>query len=439
MRTKHRRRFPACVGVAFLLSALVACATRSTPDPSEAVERSREFQSAAGEALEGNDLPGYLTNVAKAADLRPHHPTLLYHLARAYVMNDSVTPGLATLDRLAAMGIAVRPQGDSGFVRIWDLPAFAALRERFDSNDAPTHHSTLAFTLAGERAFLPEGVALDPRTGTFYVGSVHQQRIVRVHDGVAQPFANDVEFWSVMGMTVDTVRNLLWVATSAVAEGGHTDSADVGSAAIVALDLTTGARRGRYPGPDDGQEHWFGDLTLVPNGEVITSDSRTPAVYRLRSLDDTLVPVALPGNLQSPQGLATASDVRMLYLADYALGVVHIDLANGAMFVLPYPEDATLLGVDGLYRHGRTLIGIQNGVSPHRVVAMTLNDDGTAIERVSVLEANHPLFAEPTLGVLLADTLFYVANSEWERFSDSVSAAVASEPRILRLVLHLEP
>jgi hypothetical protein len=216
MRTKPPRCVQTCA--AFLLIALVACATRSAPDPSEAVERSREFQSAAGEALGRNDLPGYLTNVADAAALRPHHPTLLYHLARAYVMNDSVTRGLATLERLAAMGIAVRPQSDSGFMRIWDLPAFATLKERFDANAAPTDHSTLAFALAGERAFLPEGVALDPRTGTFYVGSVHQQRIVRVQSGVAQPFANDVEFWSVMGMTVDTARNLLWAATSAVAE-----------------------------------------------------------------------------------------------------------------------------------------------------------------------------------------------------------------------------
>jgi sugar lactone lactonase YvrE len=242
-----------------------------------------------------------------------------------------------------------------------------------------------------------------------------------------------------MGMTVDTARNLLWAATSAVAEGGHTDSADIGHAAVVALDLATGTRRGWYPAPEDGHAHWLGDLTLAPNGEVITSDSRTPAVYRLRSLDGTLEPVPLHGRLVSPQGLATSPNGRVLYLSDYSLGVVRIDLGTGAMTVLPYPDDATLLGVDGLYRHGRTLIGIQNGVAPHRVVAMTLNEDGTRIRRVTVLEANHPLFVEPTLGTLSGDTLFYVANSEWERFSNSSAADSASEPRVLRLVLHRAP
>ncbi len=418
--------------------ALLACASRPGADPAAAVDSSRAFQRSAQRALAAGDLAGYLADVRRAAALRPHHPTLLYHLARAYVMKDSVSRGLASLQRLAAMGIAVEPGRDSGFSRIRGDPAFASLGERFAANAAPTAHSTLAFTLHGERAFLPEGVALDPRTGTFYVGSVHLRRIVRVREGVADPFAPDAALWSVMGMAVDTARDLLWAATSAVAAGAGTDSAEIGRAAIVALDLGTGARRGWFPAPDDGKPHWLGDLTLTPDGEVLTSDSRTPAVYRLRTLEGVLERVPLEGRLLSPQGLVPSADGRALYLADYALGIVRIDLVSGATRVLPYPEDATLLGVDGLYRRGRTLIGIQNGISLHRLVAMRLNAAGSGIERVTVLEANHPRFDEPTLGILRADTLFYVANSGWERFSDPGTPAAASEPSILKLVLAVD-
>lgn len=382
-----------------------------------------------------DDLPGYLANVREALALRPHHPTLLYHLARAYVVNDSVGAGLEALEHLAAMGIAVRPQRDSGFLRAWELPRFASVRDRFTANAGPTDRSRLAFTLTGERAFLPEGVTLDSRTGTFYVGSVHQQRIVQVRDGETRSFAPGAALWSVMGMTVDTARDLLWVATSAVSEGRETDSADVGRAAVAALDLATGTRRGWYPAPNDGHEHWLGDLIQAPNGDIIASDSRTPALYRLRALDGALESVTLQGSLSSPQGLTMTADGRAIYLADYALGPVRIDRETGEILPLAYPDDATLLGMDGLYRRGRTLIGIQNGVRPHRIVAMTLNRAGTAIERVTVLEANHPLFAEPTLGTLHADTLFYVANSQWGLFTDTASAATATEPRILRLPL----
>jgi hypothetical protein len=254
------RKHPVATGgrplLTFLAVAVVACGTQSTPDRASVVERSRTFERAADSGLARGNPASYLANVREAAALRPHHPTLVYHLARAYVMNDSITRGLAMLDRLAAMGIAVRPQRDSGFVRLWHHPAFVSLLERFAANATPTEHSTLAFTLAGERAFLPEGVTLDPRTGTFYVGSVHQQRIVQVQDGIARPFASAEAFWSVMGMAVDTACNLLWAATSSVAEGNDTDSADVGRAAIVALDLTTervaGGTRHPMTGRDTG-------------------------------------------------------------------------------------------------------------------------------------------------------------------------------------------
>ena len=35
------------------------------------------------------------------------------------------------------------------------------------------------------------------------------------------------------------------------------------------------------------------------------------------------------------------------------------------------------------------------------------------VERLEVLEANNPVFLEPTLGVLVKDTFFFIANSQW--------------------------
>jgi hypothetical protein len=39
------------------------------------------------------------------------------------------------------------------------------------------------------------------------------------------------------------------------------------------------------------------------------------------------------------------------------------------------------------------------------------------IERAEVIEANNPLFNEPTLGALVRDTFYYVANSQWGSFN----------------------
>jgi sugar lactone lactonase YvrE len=430
---------PVTVRCAAVLWSLALLAHRvygqaAPPDPSTPVLQSRALARAADSALNSGDLRTYLADAREAARLRPQHPSLLYHLARAYVLNDSLEQGLHALARLAAMGIAVHPRGDTTFAALRGRAAFDSLCDRFDANGRPAAHSTLAFTLTGQSAFLPEGLARDPRTGAFYVGSVHQHRIVRWDDGVARTFAPGATLWSAMGMAVDTARGLLWVATSAVAEGGA-DSTTIGRAALAAFDLASGARRGWYPAPEDGDPHWFGDLTLADDGDVFTTDSRTPAVYRLRSLAGSLERLALPGHLQSPQGLAMAAGGRDLFVADYALGIVRIEPGRATMAVLPCPDTVTLLGIDGLYRDHNTLIGIQNGVSPHRVVRIVLDAAGTAIRSVEVLEASHPLFAEPTLGVVQHDTLFYVANSEWGRFDAAGDPARASPPRILALSL----
>jgi hypothetical protein len=44
---------------------------------------------------------------------------------------------------------------------------------------------------------------------------------------------------------------------------------------------------------------------------------------------------------------------------------------------------------------------------------MSLQAKGAGIAAFKVLEANNPVFDEPTLAVLSGDTLFYIANSQW--------------------------
>jgi hypothetical protein len=55
------------------------------------------------------------------------------------------------------------------------------------------------------------------------------------------------------------------------------------------------------------------------------------------------------------------------------------------------------------------------------------------------LEAANPAFQEPTLGVVVEDTFYFVANSQWNRFDDQghlPPAQQLQEPLILALPLH---
>lgn len=128
----------------------------------------------------------------------------------------------------------------------------------------------------------------------------------------------------------------------------------------------------------------------------------------------------------------------MLYVADYARGILRVDLAARELRLLDSPGDAAAVGIDGLYLDRGGLVGIQNGVTPHRVVRLRLSAGGDRIAGIDVLERARPDYAEPTLGVVVDGELYYVANSQWERFREDGGMDAPDRlrpPLVLRLRL----
>ena len=100
-------------------------------------------------------------------------------------------------------------------------------------------------------------------------------------------------------------------------------------------------------------------------------------------------------------------------MADYSTGIFDIDVKTRRVTHFAPIAGATLLGIDGLYFHKGSLIGVQNGVTPQRIVRVSLSKDLSRAERLEVLEANNPVFLEPTLGVMAKGTFYFIANSQW--------------------------
>jgi streptogramin lyase len=421
-----------------LLSALplATLPDGATAQLAERVAEGRRLEQAAREAAHAGSNGEYLKLIRKAAALRPHHPYLLYGLADALALAGDTAAAIDALARLAGMGIAVAPGEEPDFAPLSGRGDFQALLRRFERNADPHVGGEVAFRVE-DQGFLPEGVAYDPRDGSFFVSSVHRKAIARLAPDSAPRLLPVDDVLSPMGMVLDDARGLLWVAASAVPEGSGTDSVHVGAAAVLALDPTTGERRGTWPAPQDGEPHVFGDLAVAADGSVVVSDSRTPGLYRLTSPEGTLRAVPLTEALLSPQGVTFTDGGRTVLLADYALGILRVDVKSGEVAALDYPADRTLLGVDGLYRTpSGDVVAIQNGVRPARVVRLRLAPDARAIEEVTTLEAGHPLHDDPTLGVVVGDALYYVANAQWAKFAaDAAGTEPVAPPAVLRLPL----
>ena len=154
---------------------------------------------------------------------------------------------------------------------------------------------------------------------------------------------------------------------------------EAGRSGLFRFDLATAKLTGKFLISPDSLPHLLGDLTIARNGDVYATDSRAPIVWRLRAGRDSLERFVESPLLLNAQGLAFTPDEKALYLADYSRGMLKIDLSSRRVTLLPCRERVLSLGIDGLYLDRGKLIGIQNGVEPHRVLRLTLDAKGDSL------------------------------------------------------------
>jgi len=369
-------------------------------------------------AYQAKDHEAYLQHMLAAAELRPDSLTVRYNLAGAQALAGHSAQALALLGRLADMSVSFDPAADEDFASIRDSEGFKDVLARFEKLEAPIGKSAVAFELP-QKDLITEGVAYDAATGTFYVGSIHQRKIVsRGKDGSLKDFATAEDgLWSVFGMKVDAKRRALWVCTAVTPQMVGFKKEDEGLSSVLRFDLASGELLERYDLPNRPRGHWLGDLVLDSKGNVLVTDSQQPgAVYAISEKEDELKPWIEPGPFRSPQGIDLSADGKHVFIADYAIGILKFDVETRQSARLAAPANVVTTGIDGLYFHRGSLIAIQNGIRPHRVVRYRLSAGQDRIESAEILEMNSPSFDEPTLGVLVGDELYYVANSQWGRF-----------------------
>jgi sugar lactone lactonase YvrE len=268
---------------------------------------------------------------------------------------------------------------------------------------------------------------------------MHRRKIVRrAADGSVSDWAGPREgLWSILGIKVDTARGALWANSCSMGDQlpmAPPDSATVGRGALLRLRLPDGAVVGRYePGPDR-RPVCFNDLAIAPSGDIFLT-SGPSGLWRLRNGADTLERILADTTLWL-NGIATGPD-GALYAAGDAQGPLRVDPETGRWQAVTAAPSDTLRGIDGLYVHRGALVWIQNGVEPARVVHAPLTDDGMAIREVRVLERGHPDYESPTTGVMVGDTLFYVATAQLDAIRPGGKLAPADSMRE-NVILKLE-
>lgn len=398
------------------LAALLAVpAAAQAPNLEDNLARARA-------AFDKGDYATAETNYRKALPELQRAPSLFLRLAEAVARQGWEAEGLTWLERAAALGIgADREALAAAFGTPRDAPRWQAVLGRFARNREPFARGRVAFSLA-ERDLIPESLAFDPADGAFYVGSLRKRKIVRVaRDGRVSdlvPTARDGLF-AVLGIKLDPARRELWANACSLSSSppmAPPDRKTDGQAALYRYSLPDGRLLGRYAVPEAPRPLCFNDLVLAADGSIYLS-SGPDGIFRLTPGASALSRFAPYDGFVN--GIAASDDGRFLFLADHRRGVIRLELATRAAVPLALPPGETLVGIDGLYVRGRTLVGIQNGLAsgPERVLQAWLDDGHGRASCVAVLDRDHPAYDIPTTGALVGDDLYYVASSQLRRFT----------------------
>lgn len=239
--------------------------------------------------------------------------------------------------------------------------------------------------LPGDRVF-PEGIAVDQRDGTVYVGSTEDGTVYRATAGQpqAEVFLDPSEDGrtAVTGIAVDTERNLLLVAgrdtgrifAYRVEDGSFVDSVEL---------LGEG-------------DSLVNDLAVVQD-HVYVTDSFQPTLYRVRLaaeglgrpepwLDLQETPIPFTEGEFNLNGITAMNDATALLTVDYDTGrLFYVSLATSSQVPAVHEIDLggqTLDGGDGIELDGTRLYV----VSGDDIVVIQLAADqrsGDVVERIS--------------------------------------------------------
>jgi sugar lactone lactonase YvrE len=297
---------------------------------------------------------------------------------------------------------------------------------------------------------MPEDITYLKSSGDFFVSSIQHHTIYRVSlpkAGSRQctmeelPLPAEAKRWPTLAISADPKRKTLWVTASAMPGFSGIPKEEQGKAVLMEIDPTTGKVLHRFDPATTGPAV-LGDMCVTDQGTVYVTDSIGGGVYRLHGDLQTAKLEKIADGLFSPQTAVLSRDGKRLFVADYTMGIAVIDLpAAGAapnlsakVNYLPHPENVAVVGLDGLYRNGDSLIGIQNGTEPERILRFLLNPVQTEITGDQVIHQVGQL--DPTHAVEVDGWFYATSNVGWSKVDDNTGQLKRGEkftpPALLR-------
>jgi sugar lactone lactonase YvrE len=380
-------------------------------------------------------LEAEISHLQQSTKVHPDDPVLLYNLAADYAQKCDAATTLKLLHQVVAAEGGLDPAEYRGFAYLRDNPEFKTIVGEIRAHNKPRIQSQPAFVIK-EPDLFPEGMAYARYNGRVYAGSV-QRKIVwtdktRKLQDFVKPGEDNLAY--VAGLHVDETRKQLWAVSTTFGNRSELSGAVQG---LFKYDLATGRRIETFvaPNPSAG---YLNDVTVVPStGNAYVTNTLEGSVYSANKGSSTLDMFLPQGAVPGANGITVSDDDKTLFVAG-DFGIYRIDLKSNSRAPLQKASEIIDASIDGLYFYKQSLVGIQNGIHPGRVVRFYLDPTLTRITRAEILETYNPAFENPTTGSLDGDSLLFMANTQlhkWQMGKPLPPANDLHDIQILRISL----
>lgn len=355
------------------------------------------------DARQQGDAQRFLQATGQLAEWAPTNPPLRFLRAEALAMSGSTAAALSDLRWLADHGYHYAFWERASFASLPAGAATAALREATTRNGQPS--GKIARLIRTDIDLNGEGI--DAFEGGWIAGSMTTGHLHRIDaSGKTSVLWRETEpSRRILGVRSDAERKIVWACSTGPNEREPHSQ-------LLRISLQPGGVQ-RFHFPD--ARSLCNDIALLPDGSVAVSDSERGGVLQLTANGKwrTLVE---PGTFGYPNGLSWLAAAQRLVVADLR-GLWTIDLEDARIAPIEAPEGSFVGGIDGLYAVAGDLLGIQNGLRPHRVVRIVLGTAARRVERMEIVASNLPELAEMTTAAVGRGEITVLALSQLVQLS----------------------
>lgn len=415
---------------AFLLSIpLLSTAQPEDTPPVDPKARIAELKEKSSRSYENDEFVAFYVANMKLHEMQPFVPEYMQNIVLACAQLDRRTNAYHFMLKMQQQGLSYDFNQIEGTENIRGSEAYGYMNKLMIEAGQPAGEGEIAFSLAGDPVDF-SAIEWDAGRDSFLVGTRAEGKVLAVtpdgEESVLLKAGPDNGMWSVQGLAVDSERNRLWVSSSATSDFGGSAPANKRHGALFEFDLESMEIIASYSLPANMPDHDLGQITLTDDGTVYVIDRTNPIIYQKRPGGRHLEAFVTSPQLVELTDITATPDNSRVFASDAVMGIFVVDPEAQQASFLRGPETLNLGGISGIEYVDGQLIVVQSGISPQRLMRLTLDSTGAEVAEVSPMAIALEQFNAPGITTIHENQVYYFANTRAS--DDAENATVMQTP-----------